>query len=698
MKIGRYRLLRELGRGGQGTVWAAVDGELGRDLALKLVRSSGDANARARLLREARALAAIEHPNVVKIFDAFTHDDELVLAMELIVGSDLATWCRTKKPRLAARLAAIEAAGRGLLAAHDAGLVHRDFKPSNVLVRDHDGSVVVTDFGLVRMDAPDPAFVTDPRTRLGTVGYMAPEQMMGAPVDAAADQFAFSVALFELIYETRPFAGKDFGELVGAIAQRRIRSDRRVPRRLAAVVERGLDPDPARRYPSMSALLQALASARRSRLPVVLAGGVTLGVLAAIVALRSPSAASARLQRWSSADVIFETARAALRDRTMVPLSTAIETGQYHEAERLALAFLASPDAELDPSLRDHARQLLGQAQLKLGHPNEAERTLEQVVLDATERGDFERVALASVVLIEIVGITTDRADEALEWIRRAEVAAARSGIDIELMLADRRAGIAYRRGDLAAAEAGYLEAIEIETELDGDDPELGPFYNGLGAVYGTRGDYELAVEYFRRTLETHTDLVSAEHDEVLLVRVNLGRALVFAHHVEEGLAELRDVVATSERAYGRDDPSTLNAIVALADVHVDLRQYAAAVPLLRRALARVDTDDFPLTERVRLSTMFAEAELGLGRVAEAEDAAARAITLGERLEGHPTLVAMSQFVYARAAWASDRRQVAARAGERAYELAVTEPSDAEPTAARIDAWLREVGLRDRSD
>ena len=225
-RIGRYRLERILGRGGMGLVYAAWDEELERRVALKLLHAERiDGQQVARLRREAQALAQLSHENVVTVFEVDEHEGQVFIAMELVEGRSLDRWLARKVRTWAEVLDVFIAAGRGLSAAHEKGLVHRDFKPANVIIAD-DGRVKVLDFGLARPPHPgdstgaasatiDPITtpVTNPMTDgprtalddalteagtvLGTPAYMAPEQYRLEAVDARTDQYALSVALFE---------------------------------------------------------------------------------------------------------------------------------------------------------------------------------------------------------------------------------------------------------------------------------------------------------------------------------------------------------------------------------------------------------------------------------------------------------------------------------------------------------------------
>ncbi|MBX3162277.1 MAG: serine/threonine protein kinase, partial [Deltaproteobacteria bacterium] len=216
-RVGRYVVERAIGAGGMGVVGLARDPELRRAVVIKLVRPDllGEgAGHEARLLREAQAMARVSHPNVVQIFDLGRHRDRVFLAMEFIPGQTLDAWL-IERPRTRDEiLAMFRAAGAGLAAAHRAGLVHRDFKPTNVLVGG-DGVAKVTDFGLARAPgvaeaAPRMSGVHAVLTRadavIGTPAYMSPEQQRGGDVDARTDQYAFALALLDALVDQRPQA------------------------------------------------------------------------------------------------------------------------------------------------------------------------------------------------------------------------------------------------------------------------------------------------------------------------------------------------------------------------------------------------------------------------------------------------------------------------------------------------------------
>ncbi|EDM76639.1 serine/threonine kinase family protein [Plesiocystis pacifica SIR-1] len=336
-----------------GEVVAAFDEELNRSVAIKVMRR-GRPRSRSmiRLQREAQAMAKVSHPNVVAVYDVGRHglDEQVFIAMEYVDGPTLAEWTRERRPWREI-LDVFIGAGRGLEAAHAAGLIHRDFKPENVLLTS-DGVAKVSDFGLVRASA-DSISVEDPGrsgslafppsldesfevlvdsrantvsedpfserlTRagamVGTPAFMAPEQFLGKPADAAADQFAFCVALYSALYRAPPFGGADVAELRGAVLSdsRMPRpGDREVPGWLAAVVERGLANAPEDRWPSMSALLHALEkdpSLRRRRwlavggvVAIVVGAGLGLASIEQAERARCEAEGEVAAQRWDTA-------------------------------------------------------------------------------------------------------------------------------------------------------------------------------------------------------------------------------------------------------------------------------------------------------------------------------------------------------------------------------------------------------------
>ncbi|WP_394840383.1 tetratricopeptide repeat protein [Pendulispora rubella] len=281
-RVGRYVILDWLGAGGMGVVYAAHDPELDRTVALKLLRPSvcrTRPDRGERFLGEARAMARVGHPNVITVFDVGTHGESIFIAMERADGPTLGDWLHAAPRTWQAIVNVFIEAGRGLEAAHDAGLVHRDFKPDNVLIG-KDGRARVSDFGLAGSPAgdedgvtPHPAWTAGGH---GTPGYMAPEHAHPDQIDARTDQFSFCVALYEALCGVRPFAGGELGK--GPAYGRVPEPPPRVPRRIARAVLRGLSLRKEDRFPSMGALLAVLAPPTRAGRRLVAMGCVALAL------------------------------------------------------------------------------------------------------------------------------------------------------------------------------------------------------------------------------------------------------------------------------------------------------------------------------------------------------------------------------------------------------------------------------------
>ncbi len=347
-RIGRFAVLRQLGAGGMGVVYAAYDEQLDRKIALKLLRPDREYSARneARMQREARAMATLSHPNVVQVYEVGLFEDQVFLAMEFVQGQTLTAWLKAEERAWQHTLDVMIQSGEGLHAAHDAGVVHGDFKPDNILIDTQDKARVV-DFGLSRrVDPADssaklhgPAGLSksmriadqvevsrvtlrtapvppEPPIDLeamrsnariaGTPAYMAPEQHRQRPADQRSDQWSFCVTLYIALYGRHPFAGEGLLALVLNVCDGNLHPPppgSAVPPGVFVALARGLAVDPEDRWPTMIDLLAALdrgsgrardpefdlSVARRQRL--LLSGAVALSAIGVTVVfvVSSPS-------------------------------------------------------------------------------------------------------------------------------------------------------------------------------------------------------------------------------------------------------------------------------------------------------------------------------------------------------------------------------------------------------------------------
>jgi tetratricopeptide (TPR) repeat protein/predicted Ser/Thr protein kinase len=304
--VGRYVVLAQVGVGGMGVVYAAYDPELDRKVAVKILQNPSTedkaAEMRARIVREAQAMAKVAHPNVAAVFDVGTVEDRVFIALEYIDGCTLTEWLE-RRPDPKAIMHAFAAAGRGLYAAHQAGIVHRDFKPDNVMIGADDRPRVM-DFGVARsanewkdagsstlrtLDPDDGSLDSMDLTRtgalLGTPRYMAPEQHLRKEADERSDQFSFCVALYEALYGQRPFQADNLASLVFQVTQGKVRdppAGNSVPGHIKKLIFRGLDPKPANRFPDMAALLAELGREHGLTRKRLAFGGVLLAAGAAL--------------------------------------------------------------------------------------------------------------------------------------------------------------------------------------------------------------------------------------------------------------------------------------------------------------------------------------------------------------------------------------------------------------------------------
>jgi tetratricopeptide (TPR) repeat protein/predicted Ser/Thr protein kinase len=324
-QIDRFVVLERIGHGGMGVVFEAYDPKLERKIALKVLRpTTGEDGpiARQRMLREARALAKLSHPNVVPVFDVGEHDEHVFIAMELVRGPTLHEHARAPGRTVRQIVDVYVQAARGLAAAHELGLVHRDFKPTNALVGE-EGRVRVLDFGLVQLEAATtsagddpaprsppaattsagddpaprspPASLTQTGMRVGTPAYMAPEQRHGTPSTPASDQYSWCVSLLEALTGSPPPGPARARGTLEALAA--------CPRSLRPLLERGLAEDPAQRWPSMQVLVDRLeATGRRGRRGLLALGSLGTGMLvvAAVLAPRG-SPCEAPEDAWAPA-------------------------------------------------------------------------------------------------------------------------------------------------------------------------------------------------------------------------------------------------------------------------------------------------------------------------------------------------------------------------------------------------------------
>jgi tetratricopeptide (TPR) repeat protein len=541
--VGRYTILGLVGRGGMGEVYAAYDPELDRKVAIKLLRASGDGiKGRARLQREAQAIAKLQSPNVVVVYEVGTLGDGVFVAMEFVAGRTLSAWMKAEKRARREVLQVFVAAGRGLEAAHAAGLVHRDFKPDNVMVKD-DGQVRVMDFGLAHQTDEVPELgevplsasdgvssgrylavkLTQTGALLGTPTYMAPEQFAAQATDARTDQFSFCVALYEALYGERPFAGNTVVELMGNVVSGKVRSAPArsdVPGWLRKVLLRGLAERPDGRYPSMTALLAALEDDPRRRWRRWAIGASTVAVLAGVAFFTHRLGEGQRLVCKGAGarfDGIWETAGTSSARKTAIRRAF-LATGQSYAdqaftgAAELLDRYVARWTAMyVDACEATHVRgaQSAEVLDLRMGCLDERLGAVRALV-DRFESANAAVVENALAAATALPGL--DRcADVPLlkAVIRPPEDAASRARV--EALRAEKARMVAMRdAGGCAKAEIMARDLIP-RVRREGYPPLLAETLNAAGFLSDVCTDPEVGVARYK---EAFVSAQAAHHDE----------------------------------------------------------------------------------------------------------------------------------------------------------------------------------------
>ncbi|MFO7563203.1 MAG: serine/threonine-protein kinase [Enhygromyxa sp.] len=568
VKIGRFTVLKRLGAGGMGVVYAAYDTELDRKLAIKLLRGVDEEGAHiTRLRREAQALAKAAHPNVVHVYEVAEFRKQVYVAMEFVEGVTLREWQPSKNgDRVAQIVEKFIEAGRGLAAAHAAGLVHRDFKPDNALVGD-DGRVRVLDFGLARgldqagqeteatLDqGPELLESTDsslhqPLTRtgaiLGTPAYMAPEQHLGNRADARSDQFSFCVALWEKLYGERPFRARDIRQLALRVIEGRIEepeSAASVPQRLRRVLERGMATDPAQRWPDMITLLAALAGEPRKRRSWLILGvGLGLLGLAGIVwALTSepkpsPCLGGERELAGIWDEEVRERVHAAFL-ATQTPGAEAAWTGTTRQLDEYASEWVAMHREVCEASVvrQQESAELFGRKMVCLGQRLTELEQLTELLVDA-DADIVSRAVVAAGSLAQIDACADERSliedvdDERLD--------------ELERLLASASGRKAFGKYDEGLEIA--LQALELATQIHTPHGE-GRAYLLLGDLQNRRNKLGEAKRYLREALR-RADVAGDDATRVAAL-TKLMRVSYLEHDLEAGEALAADARAALDR------------------------------------------------------------------------------------------------------------------------------------------------------
>jgi eukaryotic-like serine/threonine-protein kinase len=625
-RFGRYVIQHLLGAGGAGVVYAAEDPVLARRVALKLLRT-GDPD---RLVREGRAIARLAHPHVVNVFDVGSHHGTVFVAMELVDGASLDVWIREAPRRWPEVVDVFVQAGQGLVAAHAAGMVHRDFKPANVLVG-RDGRARVGDFGLATLEgAPGTS-----RTVAGTPAYMAPEQLDGDHLDARADQFGFGVALYECLYGARPFAGTTVAELRASIARGELPPQRTtdpVPAWLRRIVLRMLRPCPDDRYAGLADALAEIrrVPARRRRRIAIAAGAVTVALtatLAAIVARGSPApvcqGGGALAATWDGARA---TAVIGALARLGLPTGPAVASRLDAYAE--AWTTMARDACE---AARVHGTQSAAQHERRTLCLDERRREL-GVVVELIVHGDralasnapLMVAALPAIAACANLGAVTGRVPLPADLAIRARLAAQYA------RLAELRA-----RGAAGAHREAYAGAAQlaIEAGATGYRPLEAEVLLAAGVLARAAGDPVAAEGLLARAAQA----AIAGHDDVTAAAAWTAQVRVLAHlaRYEAGQAAAGHAAAAIERL-GEEPLARSELDFHRAQLLYAQSQLDPARAAIERALDRRRDQVAPETDPTRADMLVLRGLIdeARGEPTRARDAYGEALAIDERVLG----------------------------------------------------------------
>ena len=711
-RIGRFVVVQRLGAGGMGTVYGAFDPELDRRVAIKVLHGSGEASHEAAV-REAKAMAKLTHPNVASVYEVGLHEDRTFVAMEHVVGADLRGWVRARDRGLDDILDKYRQAALGLAAAHAVGVVHRDFKPDNAIVGDDD-RVRVIDFGLARTTG-GPADELLASGRAGTPAYMAPEQFRGERGDAAADQFAWCVSVWEAIVGARPFAGDDAAAVVDAVLHGRIREPTggALPRWVEAVLRRGLAVEPKDRFADMTELLRALDRGRRRvrRRPWLAAlavGAIGAGALVVFERLdRMRRQAECDLQAASIADAwpgaddevriaVGDALRAADDGVTSARVDELLDTyarSWHAEAAKACAAFSVDADA---PDLAARATRCLHERRVTfealIGRLREADPARARIAIQGAhalpivapcsdrellERrpsvmpDDAERVQSVMERVAESRGMRiAGDIDDGLEAARDAVEAADAIGWAPLQADAHMQLGVMLdAHGRYAECEGELLEAYMFARRGDVGESAMGAA-TSLGLAIGHRQSrFDEGLRWLRLAEIEYEHLGNPENTAAGRLFTAYQTVLVDKGDAAAALPWGEKALALREKVLAPGDPERAQSVANLGVVKLHLGQPAEAIALLERAVADCTASLGAHPECASFMANLGTVKMNLGDYTGAERAHMEVMRIRERVFGprHPDVAMASMSVAGVRQIAGDRegaRDLDARALE----------------------------------
>lgn len=746
-KVGRYTLLALLGRGGMGAVYKAYDAQLDRNIALKLLlglsnRQNVLSEEAARLLREAKTLASLSHPNIVTVFDAGLDSHGVFVAMELCEGVDLSRWLEHPHPP-AEVIELFCRAGQGLAAAHAKGYVHRDFKPANVMVGP-EGSVRVLDFGLAHLasrrrrearSTPTDVdeFTTSADIILGTPAFMAPEQWNGEDVDARTDQFSFCLALFWALYGHSPFDASSTEEKERRTLQGEVtfhprdgKVSRRLPARVRKALLRGLEPRSEDRFPSMEALLTELRPRARRRLASALgfvALSSSIGAWAAWP--ESTTERCARQARERTSALFSEGTRSDVRAsvlRYSAPqdhlfmrferhVDAYVERWRQASEENCVATFVALKSA---PAKFERVSQCLD------GTGEFLEAAL-QALIDAKSEAQFHarlnvtyqlrpieecRDTESARYSLPVDPLLRQRVSKLYESLNRLPITAADDVAEAttqarDLLVRAREigfepltAGALGQLGKLLIFSGEYEQSVEVLSDTIRIASQSGEAYveaeawTDLIGSYRSLGNHDRALSIVLAT----ESAVHRSHSELLRTWMlnNIGGVYASQGDHERAADYIERALDAKRELLGEDHPDVAISTANLARVLMDRADYEHAQPYVERSYEILGTSLGPNHPKTRIAMlMMIRLAFRRGHDEQAIALGRSFLTARSAVHDDPTIRASVELILGRALARQGNHSEARQAARRALEL--ISPTSNARLKSDIVAFLDEV-------
>lgn len=616
-RLGSYEIVAPLGAGGMGEVYAARDSRLGRDLAIKLIstRRGIDAHTLARFTNEARSASALNHPNIVTIYEVDLNGEQPYIAMELVEGRDLRELMRQGPLPIRKILDIGTQTAEGLAAAHDRGIVHRDLKPENIMVT-KSGFVKVLDFGLAKLiadgDAQDPTVEMPrrPETRSGTIvgtaAYMSPEQANGHPLDFRSDQFSFGAILYELTAMRPAFHRPTTVDTLSAVVHDEPESIERLNARAPApfrwIIERCLTKDPDGRYASTRDLARELRTVRDRlpettvsvediyRPPAATHKGVRVAaVLIFLVAVGTGAAFFLQRREGISPSLPIQTGNVAADRARSVAVLPFHHMGEAADASLLGLGFADSLSGRL---ARFSALQVMRPGDAKMSDASQITKIARELGADLVIRGAIQRTGgrvrvswslLDPLRGVQLAGATLDGTSTDLFSLQDAVA----DGVAAALQLEDRSRPVlsSEHLSDRYLEALGYLQRYENEASVDGairlleslraEGAKNAEVEAALGRAYLRKHQLTKDATWIQRAEEACRRALAAD-DTSPEARITAGEVYLARGDAAAAIRELRSAVA--------QQPSSIAALLALADAQEAGGDPSAAAETLQRA------------------------------------------------------------------------------------------------------------------